>query len=95
MPKKNFLTPLSLLVASLTASNTATANTPEKTESLKQIIQTSDQSALAIKLGEVTEYKVGADVFGFIMNKGDNGIIVADHYSHRSHSSHRSHYSSR
>lgn len=98
MKTRTFLAPLPLLVGSLAASTTATAGMNEKSELLTQDSQTGDQSPLAIKLGQVNDYKVGDDVFGFILNKGENGIMVADHYSHRSHASHASHsshYSSR
>lgn len=37
----------------------------------------------------------GGDEYGFILERKEAGVIMAQHRSHSSHSSHRSHYSSR
>lgn len=43
----------------------------------------------------LTIYKQGDDAYAFSLERGGDGVVVAEHYSHYSHSSHSSHYSSR
>lgn len=98
MSKRSFIAPLPLLVATLVGSNNATASMNENSESLKQDSQIGKQNSISLKIGEISTYRTGDDIFAFVLNKNENGIMVAGHYSHSSHashSSHSSHYSSR
>ena len=56
-------------------------------------VQTAKPDLAAVK--DVTTYAVGSDLFGFVIECGARGEMVAQHMSHASHASHSSHYSGR
>lgn len=90
------------MVASLTGAGTASANMVdsihEKSNSLESPISQASTESIekTLRVGDVNQYSIGGEIFGFVLEKSEDGVLVAGHYSHsshESHGSHRSHYS--
>ncbi len=86
---------LAAALASLggTAAETVAANAT--TSSDTQANTSADQMGQT-KLPANTFINTGTDLFGYIITRNSDGMIIAQtHHSHASHASHASHYSSR
>lgn len=101
MKEREFLLPLATLTAAVTANqasaSTAITNTDKATEGT--VIENQAAALPIVNVGEqVVTGRQGENLFSFILKRGEDGQMVAAHYSHSSHashSSHSSHYSSR
>ena len=85
MKKRNFLIPLASLVATLGAVDVNATQTALD-------LNASDKAAVSITNNDQSS------AFAFVLQRPEQRLMTADHYSHSSHSSHRSHsshYSSR
>jgi hypothetical protein len=94
--EKKFLIPVAVALSAITGSSDAIES--KKTEA----IDTYQENVLVktlknelVKGDSLATYSIGAELHGLILRKNADGVMLAEHYSHRSHSSHRSHYSSR
>ncbi len=101
MKKRDFLLPLATLTAAVTASQASASVVMSDTDKANEGTLIENQSA-ALPIVNVGEQMVtgrqGDNLFSFILKRGEDGQMVAAHYSHSSHashSSHSSHYSSR
>ncbi|HHX6235701.1 TPA: His-Xaa-Ser repeat protein HxsA2 [Pseudomonas aeruginosa] len=101
MKKRGFLLPLATLTAAVTA-NQASASTviPETDQADESMsIENHGVTLPIVNFGEqMVTGRHGDNLFGFVLKRGEDGKMVAAHYSHSSHashSSHSSHYSSR
>lgn len=99
---KKFLVPIASALASLAAD--AQALTVESSAPRGRVdAEGTTKNLLAprpvLKDGDhLATFKRGDELHGLILQRSEQGLVVATHYSHRSHSSHHSHsshYSSR
>ena len=89
MRKRNFLAPLGLTLAVLIASVSGEDKALMANAS-PTIIPKSEPANMAQALNDTRI------LHDFVLKRGENNIMMAEHYSHSSHSSHsshRSHYS--
>jgi hypothetical protein len=82
MKKREFLVPLATLIAALEVNNAQAT-----LESQKTIVSNENKPIVLSIKGEAN------NPFTFILQKSEDVIKTADHYSHSSHSSHGSHRS--
>lgn len=102
MAKRNFLLPLGLSIAALLQSAHA-AIVPTQTGSSPDVAPSNDANpdthSQAVPGGSGNVFVGdGKDVFRFVLQRTENGELIAahgSHSSHASHASHASHYSSR
>lgn len=101
MKKRDFLLPLATLTAAVTANQASASVAMTYTDKADESTAIENQGA-ALPIVNVGEQMVtgrqGDNLFSFILKRGEDGLMVAAHYSHSSHashSSHSSHYSSR
>lgn len=101
MKKRDFLLPLATLTAAVTANQASASVAMTDTDKANEGAAIENQGA-ALPIVNVGEQMVtgrqGDNLFSFILKRGEDGQMVAAHYSHSSHashSSHSSHYSSR
>jgi hypothetical protein len=96
--KRKFLAPIAALVSVILTPQASAAIDSNSNEN-----QATDTNAIQNKgiSNEVVVQNGNGDLFKFIMQRSDAGLLMAyhsshsSHSSHRSHSSHSSHYSSR
>lgn len=103
MNTKAFLKPLTVLFAALSASAHAEAPTSSAIVDQDHTRTISSSAGAQEQLpGEAREVVLNenGDLFKFVLQRTEDGQLVAQHYSHyshqshASHASHRSHYSS-
>lgn len=101
MKKRDFLLPLATLTAAVTANQASASVATTYTDKANESTAIESQGAALpiINVGEqMVTGRQGDNLFSFILKRGEDGLMVAAHYSHSSHashSSHSSHYSSR
>jgi len=100
MSKRKFLVPVAATLAALTQNANALPTQGPAVSAPDLSTATTPQTVSRLPgAGESTEMllPVNDGLFKFVLRRGENGVMVADHYSHSSHASHgshRSHYSS-
>lgn len=102
MAKKTFLLPLATVLSGLWQASDAAVPTEPGSQPTESVLSAIQQNSALVRNGVVettnADYRVGEDLFRFVIKRTSDGQIFADHESHRSHSSHsshRSHYSAR
>lgn len=93
---KKFMTSFVALAAGFAAQHAHALPAQQQTPSATQKIEATTAGQTAPSKISLTN-KAG-DVFGFTLERANNGQLMAyhqSHSSHSSHSSHRSHFSSR
>ena len=99
MSNRKFLVPLAAAIAALTQNTNAAPSLTGPRGPTESLAPTVSQSTIQMpSAGESSELlvPVNGDLFKFVLRRAEDGVMVADHYSHsshRSHASHRSHYS--
>jgi hypothetical protein len=99
--KRVFLVPAGIAIAALVPQSADAAtngsNQEQNRSPTDQSVPVAAKPALTPEQ-TLTTYAVGESLFGFTLERGANGEVIAQHRSHSSHashSSHVSHYSSR
>jgi hypothetical protein len=82
MKKRNFLIPLASLVTSLGAADVNATQTASN-------LNLCDKTAISVANNNQSS------AFAFVLQRPEQKLMTAGHYSHSSHRSHSSHYSSR
>lgn len=99
MIKRNFLKPVSVVLAALASatswasSQNSSAPAPLVPENARTNV--ADAVVNPVTLGESRDilFRQGEDLFKFILQRSESGQSFAYHYSHSSHGSHASHSS--
>jgi hypothetical protein len=95
---KKFLVPLAVAIAGLattTSSEASISSTAPAVSDVQEKLSPITNSTLK-KDDKRVIFSQGNELHSLILNRDNQGVVLADHeshYSHRSHSSHRSHYS--
>ena len=94
--KKSFLTPFTVLAATIPGAHASAALVPADAKIAPQ--DSPAVTAVGTSLGDGrVSVKAEGNLFSFVLKRNESGVMVAQHESHSSHASHashRSHYSS-
>jgi hypothetical protein len=95
--KRAFLVPTALAVAALSqaadAKISAGANVPAHRLTQDDASLAATRAIIDVQQKPITQYMVGDQLFGFVIERNESGMVVAGHSSHSSHASHASHAS--